>query len=217
MVADSGGALLAFIEVGLISCGCSPPLKVGAVASCASIGGRAVESIMRALVLSLCRHVGDRICWFRPGPARTLRGVFGPPGSTPPAAKSGKSTFSAPDYGAVGTGPRVTISARPSRGQTLPSDVTSRSDLRSARLRHGDRQRPSHDCRPQQQSHRPSPGLDTAIAEGGPDSIGSASPIAGRSTEGSRAAHSSPSPARCGPAWQKPTIVNFLSTRLGDD
>jgi hypothetical protein len=52
-----------------------------------------------------------------------LRGVFGPPGSTPPAAKSGKSTLSAPNYGAVGNGPRVTVSGQPTRGQLLPNDV----------------------------------------------------------------------------------------------
>jgi hypothetical protein len=52
-----------------------------------------------------------------------LRGVFGPPGSTPPAAKSGKSTLSAPNYGAVGNGPRVTVSGQPTQGQLLPNDV----------------------------------------------------------------------------------------------
>jgi hypothetical protein len=52
-----------------------------------------------------------------------LRGVYGPPGLTPPA-KSGKSTLSSPnDGGAVGNGPRVTIVGEPTRGQTLPSDV----------------------------------------------------------------------------------------------
>jgi hypothetical protein len=54
---------------------------------------------------------------------QTLRGVYPPPGAAPSATKPGKSTFSAPDNGAVGTGPRVTISQDPSRGQTLPSDV----------------------------------------------------------------------------------------------
>ena len=52
-----------------------------------------------------------------------LRGVFGPPGSTPPAAKSGKSTLSAPNSGAIGNGPRVTVSGQPTRGQVLPNDV----------------------------------------------------------------------------------------------
>ena len=49
---------------------------------------------------------------------------MGLPGSTPPAAKSGKSSFSGPDYGAVGNGPRVTISGSAAQGQTLPSNVT---------------------------------------------------------------------------------------------
>ena len=55
---------------------------------------------------------------------QTLRGVYPPPGSAPPAAKSGKST-AAPDYGgAIGNGPRVTIVGRATEGQTLPSNVT---------------------------------------------------------------------------------------------
>ena len=54
---------------------------------------------------------------------QTLRGVYGPPG-LPPPAKSGKSTLSAPDFGAIGTGPRVTISGEATRGQTLPSNVS---------------------------------------------------------------------------------------------
>jgi hypothetical protein len=52
-----------------------------------------------------------------------LRGVYGPPASTP-STKSTKSTLSAPNYGAVGNGPRVTVSGQPTRGQTLPNDVT---------------------------------------------------------------------------------------------
>ena len=40
-----------------------------------------------------------------------LRGVYAPPGWTPPAAKSGSKATAAPDYGgAIGNGPRVTIS-----------------------------------------------------------------------------------------------------------
>jgi hypothetical protein len=80
-----------------------------------------VESIMRALFLSCFAVLATASVGFAQD--QTLRGVYGPPGSTPPAAKPGKSTFSAPDYGAVGNGPRVTISQDPSRGQTLPSDV----------------------------------------------------------------------------------------------
>jgi hypothetical protein len=53
-----------------------------------------------------------------------LRGVYGPPGSTPPPAKSGKSSFSGLDSGAIGNGPRVTILGGATQGQTLPSNVT---------------------------------------------------------------------------------------------
>ena len=55
---------------------------------------------------------------------QTLRGVFAPPGWTPPAAKSGKSTLPAPNSGAIGNGPRVTISGQATEGQTLPNDVS---------------------------------------------------------------------------------------------
>jgi hypothetical protein len=76
---------------------------------------------MRALVLSC----GALLAMGSFGDAQdqTLRGVYGPPGLTPPAA-SRKSTLSTPDYGAVGAGPRVTISGEPTQGQTLPSDVS---------------------------------------------------------------------------------------------
>jgi hypothetical protein len=53
-----------------------------------------------------------------------LRGVYGPPGSTPPPAKSGKPATSALDLGAVGNGPRVTIPGGATEGNTLPSGVT---------------------------------------------------------------------------------------------
>ena len=47
---------------------------------------------------------------------QTLRGVYAPPGWTPPAAKSGSKTTAAPDYGgAVGNAVE---------GQTLPSNVS---------------------------------------------------------------------------------------------
>jgi hypothetical protein len=54
---------------------------------------------------------------------QTLRGVYGPPGMTP--APSSKPTFVAPEFGAIGTGPRVTISGEAVRGQRLPSDVAA--------------------------------------------------------------------------------------------
>jgi hypothetical protein len=54
---------------------------------------------------------------------QTLRGVYAPPGWTPPPAKSGKAS-GAPDGGAIGNGPRVTISGRATEGTTLPNDVS---------------------------------------------------------------------------------------------
>jgi hypothetical protein len=53
-----------------------------------------------------------------------LKGVYGPPGSTPLSAKPGKSGFSGLDPGAIGNGPRVTIVGRAAEGQTLPSNIT---------------------------------------------------------------------------------------------
>ena len=41
-----------------------------------------------------------------------------------PASKSGTSTLSAPDFGAIGSGPRVTIFGAATQGQTLPSNVS---------------------------------------------------------------------------------------------
>ena len=78
---------------------------------------------MRALVLSSVALLGMGSFVDAQNQPGTLRGVYGPPGLPPPAA-SGKSTLSAPDYGAIGAGPRVTVSGKPTQGQTLPSDVT---------------------------------------------------------------------------------------------
>jgi hypothetical protein len=78
---------------------------------------------MRALILSCVALLGvGSLCCAQDQPG-ALRGVFAPPGFTPPAAKAGKSTLSAPNYGAVGNGPRVTVSGQPTQGQTLPNDV----------------------------------------------------------------------------------------------
>lgn len=76
---------------------------------------------MRALVLSCVALLGAGSLGYAQD---QLRGVYGPPGLTPSAKSSGKSTLSAPDYGAIGSGPRVTVSGEPTQGQTLPSDVS---------------------------------------------------------------------------------------------
>jgi hypothetical protein len=56
---------------------------------------------------------------------QTLRGVYAPPGWTPPAAKSGSKATAPQDYGgAVGNGPRVTISGRATEGTMLPNDIS---------------------------------------------------------------------------------------------
>jgi hypothetical protein len=79
---------------------------------------------MRALVLSCVALLGaGSLCCAQDQPAAE-RGVFAPPGFKPPAAKAGKSTPPAPNYGAVGNGPRVTVSGQPTQGQTLPNDVS---------------------------------------------------------------------------------------------
>jgi hypothetical protein len=75
---------------------------------------------MRSLVLSFVALLGFGSLGYAQD--QTLRGVYGPPGLTP-ATPSGKSTF-APDLGAIGTGPRVTISGEAIRGQMLPSNVS---------------------------------------------------------------------------------------------
>jgi hypothetical protein len=77
---------------------------------------------MRALVLSFVALLGAGSLGYAQD--QSLRGVFGPPGAAPPAAKSGKSSFSGLDSGAIGNGPRVTIVGGAAPGQTLPSNVS---------------------------------------------------------------------------------------------
>ena len=77
---------------------------------------------MRALLLSCIALLGAGSRGFAQDQPGALRGVYAPPGLTPPA-KSSKSTLSAPGNGAVGNGPRVTVYGEPTRGQTLPNDV----------------------------------------------------------------------------------------------
>jgi hypothetical protein len=82
-----------------------------------------VEIIMRVLFLLSLAFFATTSLGYAQDQSGGLRGVYAPPGFTPPAAKAGKSTLSAPNYGAVGNGPRVTVSGGPARGQTLPNDV----------------------------------------------------------------------------------------------
>ena len=67
---------------------------------------------------------------------QTLKGVYAPPGmsglgssgqGSSGLGSSGKSssTLSAPDLGAVGVGQRFIVPGKPSRGDTLPQDVTA--------------------------------------------------------------------------------------------
>jgi hypothetical protein len=77
---------------------------------------------MRALVLSYVALLA--MGSFADAQNQTLRGVYAPPGLPPPAKTVGKSTLSAPNYDALGTGPRVTISGEPTRGEMLPNNVT---------------------------------------------------------------------------------------------
>jgi hypothetical protein len=89
-------------------------------------------------------------------------------------------------------------SARHSLWRASPrSDASKRrqscANLGSAWLWDGDSQRASHHYRPQQQSHHPSLGLDRSLRLSNERLL---SRKAGR---------------------QKPTIINFLSTRLSDD
>lgn len=79
---------------------------------------------MRALILSGVALLG--MGSLGDAQDQTLRGVYGPPGLTLPGASgkaSSKPTLTAPDYGALGAGPRVTILGKPTEGQTLPSGV----------------------------------------------------------------------------------------------
>ena len=78
---------------------------------------------MRALAVSFVALMGTASLGFAQD--QTLRGVYGPPGATPPAAaKSGKPAAAALGSEAIGVGPRVTIVGRAVEGQTLPSNVS---------------------------------------------------------------------------------------------
>jgi hypothetical protein len=79
---------------------------------------------MRALFLLSVVFFGTGSLGYAQDQPGALRGVFAPPGLPSSApAKSGKPTPSAPNYGAVGNGPRVTVSGEPTQGQLLPNGV----------------------------------------------------------------------------------------------
>jgi hypothetical protein len=74
---------------------------------------------MRPLILSFVALLGMGSLAYAQD--QTLRGVYAPPGM--PSTSPGASTLAAPEFGAIGTGPRVTITGEAIRGQRLPSDV----------------------------------------------------------------------------------------------
>ena len=77
---------------------------------------------MRALAMSFVALMGTASLGFAQD--QTLRGVFGPPGATPPAArKSGAPAAGALSSSPLGVGPRVTIVGKAVEGQTLPGNV----------------------------------------------------------------------------------------------
>jgi hypothetical protein len=78
---------------------------------------------MRALAMSFVALMGTASLGLAQD--QTLRGVFPPPGATPPAAaKSGKPAAAALSASPIGVGPRVTIVGKATEGQTLPSNVS---------------------------------------------------------------------------------------------
>jgi hypothetical protein len=104
---------------------------------------------MRAFVLSVVVFVGLGSFGYGQNQPQTLKGVYGPPGSSALGSSglggsglggglggsglgaSGKSssTLSAPDMGPIGgpiggSGPRVIVPGTPVQSQTLPDDVT---------------------------------------------------------------------------------------------
>jgi Protein of unknown function (DUF1236) len=91
---------------------------------------------MRAIVLSVAVFFGLGSLSYGQNQPQTLKGVYGPPGSSAlgPSGSSGSSalgasgksslTLSPPNLDAVGSGPRVLLPGKPVQGETLPEDVT---------------------------------------------------------------------------------------------
>jgi Protein of unknown function (DUF1236) len=79
---------------------------------------------MRAFLLFLPVFLGLACSGHAQNQPGTLKGVYGPPGSSALGASSkSSSTLSGPNV-PVGGAPSVTVSGTPVQGQTLPSDVT---------------------------------------------------------------------------------------------
>jgi Protein of unknown function (DUF1236) len=80
---------------------------------------------MRAIVLSVAVLFGLGSLGYAQNQPGTLKGVYGPPGSSalgPP--RSSSSNLSPPINAPIGGGPRVTVQGDPVRGQVLPNDVS---------------------------------------------------------------------------------------------
>ena len=118
---------------------------------------------MRALILSCVVLFGSRIPGARPGPdaSRRLR---------PSGGGACRQVRKVHALGSGHWGRRLWSARHDLRSGDPGSDAAeqrqSRPDPGSARLREGDRQRPSGHCRPQQQSHRPGRGLERAAFDG---------------------------------------------------
>jgi hypothetical protein len=84
---------------------------------------------MRVIVLSIVVFIGLGSFGYAQNQPQTLKGVYGPPGSSalgsPGLGASGKlpSALSTLSNAPVGGPPRVTVPGDPVQGQTLPDDV----------------------------------------------------------------------------------------------
>jgi hypothetical protein len=79
---------------------------------------------MRAFFLCLAVFLGPACSGYAQNQPGTLKGVYGPPGSSAlGVSPKSSSTLPGPNV-PVGGAPNVTVPGTPVRGQTLPSDVT---------------------------------------------------------------------------------------------
>ena len=81
---------------------------------------------MRAVVLSIYVLCGLGSSGYAQNQPQTLKGVYGPPGSSALGApgKSSGGLSSSLGNVPVGGDPRITVPGDPVQGQTLPNDVT---------------------------------------------------------------------------------------------